>query len=142
MPGTAEEAAAFAQILEMLALAYPEKQLSRANMQVYLENLADIPAHLLEAAARAHVQSSPYFPRVSELRQAARKLVGGQPFEALEDDPYERLSRRAVELEEAFHQRGELDASAWQRLAEQFEYWNRPHRAERTRERWRMYAGG
>ncbi len=142
MPITSADPALLARSLEMLALAYPDKQLSRQSLQVYLENLADIPSQILDAAVRAHIQSNPFFPRVSELRQAARKLTGGQPFEALEDNPYDRLTRQAVELEEAFYRRGELDASAWERLAEQFDYWNRPERAARTRERLRMYLGG
>jgi len=142
MPTTSSDVGGIAKILEMLALAYPDKQLSRQSVQVYLENLADIPARILDAAVRAHIQSNPYFPRIAELRQAARKLTGGRPFDALEEDPYEMLTRQAVELEEAFYQRGELDVQAWERLAQQFDYWRRPQRAERTRERLRVYLGG
>ena len=124
-------------LFSLLSLAYPEKRLSSETLQLYLELLSDIPDYLLEAAVRAHIQASPYFPRLSELRSLAQRLAGGRTFDSLPPEPFDRLAAEAQALEDAFYQEGELDVQAWESLEERFERADRPHRAEHTREKLR-----
>lgn len=77
--------------LEPLSLAYPEKRLEPATLQVYLENLDDILVYLLEAAVRAHIQASGWFPRIADLRALAAKLAGTSQLETLPERPVDRL---------------------------------------------------
>jgi len=120
-------------ILSLLSLAYPEKRLNPETIQLYLKYLADIPDYLLEEAVRAHIQSSPYFPRLSELRALAQRLASGRSFKSLPADPVDRLAAEAQALEDAFYETGELEPAAWESLAERFESAERPYRAEHTR---------
>jgi hypothetical protein len=58
-------------VLEILSIAYPDRPRDKQNIDLYLEHLGDIPAHLLRAAASYHIQHSAWFPKICELRQAA-----------------------------------------------------------------------
>jgi hypothetical protein len=107
-------------ILEQLSLAYPEKRLEAKTLQVYLEHLDDIPPYLLEAAVRAHIQASAWFPRVAELRALAARLAGTSQFDTLPERPLDRLLLEAQALEDAFYHQGQLDPTEWHRLAEMF----------------------
>jgi hypothetical protein len=125
------------EVLETLALAYPEKANDKRTLALYLEHLADIPAHLLASAARQHINTSNWFPRIAELRSAARKLAGTPYFESLPERPIDLLAAQAQALEDAFYAHGELDEAAWRKLAAQFERCARPHRAAHTLEKLR-----
>jgi hypothetical protein len=122
-------------ILETLAAAYPEKAHDKRTLALYLEHLADIPAHWLEAAARRHIDTSNWFPRIAELRRAAAQLAGTGFFESLPERPVDFLAVQSQALEDAFYAGGELDEAAWRRLAAQFERCDRPHRAAHTLEK-------
>jgi hypothetical protein len=65
------------QVLALLATNYPEQvaKLSEAELtmrrQLFVQALADIDDDMLKAAALRHVTTSPWFPKISELRSAA-----------------------------------------------------------------------
>jgi hypothetical protein len=127
-------------VLEMLALAYPDRSPDRQTLQLYLEHLADIPLQLLERAARQHIDSSPWFPRIADLRQLAARLANTSRFDTLPPPAtYDVLAAQAEALEQAFYLRGELDEAAWLSVIERFERANRPHRAEWARQRLAIY---
>lgn len=119
-------------ILEKLSLAYPGKALTARNLQLYVEHLSDIPIYILDAAADLHIQTSSFFPRIAELRQAAKKVTGGQPFASLPPLPFDHLAACLQSLEDAFYQQGRLDSAEWQALARRFDLADRPHRAAAT----------
>lgn len=62
---------AIAQILIILAAAYPRFDAPKDTSRVYAELLADIPNELLIAGAKHHATTSKWFPSVAELRAAA-----------------------------------------------------------------------
>ena len=122
-------------ILEQLSLAYPEKRLEAATLQVYLEHLDDIPPYLLEAAVRAHIQASGWFPRIAELRSLAARLAGTNQFDTLPERPVDRMLLEAQALEDAFYHEGLLDPAEWRALSAKFERCGRHFRAEYTLEK-------
>jgi hypothetical protein len=136
--------AEIAALLKPLADAYPGQPLEKRTLQAYLEHLADLPAWLLEKAVRRHIQTSPWFPKIAELRQHAARLAGTSQFETLDPSPPDphlaeawALIRTAQWLEDAFFHQGRLDPDEWERLAAQFERVERPYRAGYTREKLR-----
>jgi len=126
-----------AATLKTLIDAYPDHRIEKRTLQVYLERLADIPAYLLAAAAQAHIESSTWFPKISELRQAAARLANTHDFSSLPPYPVDHLLAEAYALEDAFFYEGRLDPAEWERLADKFERVNRPYRADHTREKLR-----
>jgi hypothetical protein len=122
-------------ILEQLSLAYPEKRLEAQTLQVYLEHLDDIPPYLLEAAVRAHIQASSWFPRIADLRVLAARLAGTNQFDTLPEKPVDRLLLEAQALEDTFYHQGRLDQAEWEKLSEKFARCGRHCRAEYTLEK-------
>jgi hypothetical protein len=128
-------------ILEQLSLAYPEKRLEAATLQVYLENLDDIPPYLLEAAVRAHIQASGWFPRIADLRALAARLAGTSQFDALPETPVDRLALEAQALEDAFYHERRLDPAEWHALSQKFARCGRHFRAAYTLEKLERLQG-
>lgn len=126
-----------ALILKTLVDAYPDHRIEKRTLQIYLERLADIPAYLLAAAAQAHIESSTWFPKISELRQAATRLANTRDFSTLPPYPVDYLLNEAYALEDAFYYEGRLDPDEWERLALRFERLDRPYRRDYTREKLR-----
>lgn len=124
-----------ASILQRLALAYPEKRLDRATLQVYQQELADIPLGLLEQAVKRHIHTSPWFPHISDLRLAAQKLSGSQDFASLPAASTDFLALEAKQLEDRYFHQGEFNLEAWERLAVKLERVQRPYRAEEVRQK-------
>ena len=122
-------------ILELLSRAYPEKRLEAATLQVYLENLDDIPPYLLEAAVRAHIQASGWFPRIADLRTLAARLAGTSQFDCLPESPVDYMLLEAQALEDAFYRQGRLDPAEWHSLSHRFERCGRHFRASYTLEK-------
>jgi hypothetical protein len=121
-------------VLDRLLHAYPEKRLEKPTLKVYLEELADIPPQLLEQAASQHIRSSPYFPRIAELRQISHQLSGIANFNALAFPPTDHLDLQAFQLHHAFFTLGEFEDHVWQSLIKQFENVGRHYRAEELRQ--------
>jgi hypothetical protein len=122
-----------ALVLKTLVDAYPEKRVERDTLQVYLQHLDDIPPELLKQAVEAHIKESPWFPKISELRQLAAKIAGVRNFETLPPFSVDPLAERVQALEDRFYAERRLEPRAWERLAAAFERAGRPHRAEHTR---------
>jgi len=116
----------------MLSLAYPRQSFPTRTLQLYGDLLADIPPYLLEAAAELHVRSAVFFPTIAELRQAAHKVAGGQPFASFPPVPFDSLVARLQSLEDDFYFAGRLDPAEWRDLARRFDLADRPHRAADT----------
>lgn len=79
-----------AEILTMLAAAYPRSNVPEQTVLVYSRMLADVPTELLQAAAVRCASSLEFFPSVFQLRRAVteiRAARAGIPsaYEAWED---------------------------------------------------------
>ena len=120
-------------VLKRIAIAYPDKRLDEATLLLYQEELADIPVPLLDQAVRRHIQISPWFPHISDLRKAAQQIAGNANFASLPPSGIDSLALEAQRLENAYFKLGELDLPAWEKLARQFERCGRIHRAEELR---------
>lgn len=71
-----------AQVLAFLAALYPKFTLTKATVTAYTQILEDIPADLLQAAAKDLGSRSTFFPAAAEIRQAAfdlRERAAGLP---------------------------------------------------------------
>lgn len=132
-------------LLKSLADAYRDTRFEQATLKLYLDHLADIPLPLLKAAVAEHIRSSPWFPKISELRQAAARLANTEHFETLAPAPLAgetaaevwSLIIDAQALEDAYYTEGRLEPAAWQSVAAAFDRLDRPFRAEFTREKLR-----
>lgn len=124
-------------LLARLYLAYPEKVHDPATVALYLEGLADIPAWLLEKTVQQCIETSAWFPKISELRQLAARLANTRDFAALDPFPVDHLAAEALALEDAFYHTGRLDPDKWERLAWKFNQVDRSYRAEYTLEKLR-----
>jgi hypothetical protein len=120
-------------ILERLNHAYPDKRLDKRTMRVYLDELSDIPAEILHRAASQHIRTSPYFPRIAELRLIARQLAGTANFASLSSPAVDHLDLQAFQLYNAYFQHGTLDLQAWQSLIRQLENVGRSCKAHELR---------
>jgi hypothetical protein len=120
-------------ILKRIAIAYPEKRLDKATLQLYQEELADIPISLLDQAVSRHIQVSPWFPHISELRNIAQQIAGNIDFASLSTPGVDSLALEAHQLETAYFKLGEFDPLAWEKLARQLERCGRIYRAEELR---------
>lgn len=122
-------------IIQRIFHAYPDKPLDESTLKVYEDELADIPSMLLERAARQLIRTSAFFPRISELRQAADRIAGttfNLPAASLGDN---YLNLEAHLLEKDYFQHAEFNINKWDKLADQLEQVNRPYRAAEVREK-------
>ena len=128
-------------LLKTLASAYPDRQVPRETLKLYVQALEDIPAYILHRAVIAHIQESPWFSRISELRQRAVKIAGTPDFACLPEKPIDFLRAEELALWEAFDQTGELDIEAMQALLEKYERLDRLAVAEALRQRLSHFSG-
>ncbi len=127
-------------VLERLALAFSARSLDQGTIHQYIEHLQDIPGWLLDQAASYLILHERFFPRISELRQAAARLGNTHDFASLPADlTVDTLAAQAQLLQDRFYLDDSLEPAEWLRLAEAFEAAGRPHRAERTRQRLERY---
>jgi len=61
---------------EKLTTAYPGVERTRETLDLYIEMLADIPGYVLMRAVEEYLVKANWFPKISELRQAAAKVAG------------------------------------------------------------------
>lgn len=122
-------------VLKRISDAYPYKHLDEGALQVYQDKLADIPTPWLVQAVRKHIQTSPWFPHVSDLRQAAQQLAGTAQFSSLLEPGINFIALEAHQLENDDFQQGEFDPLAWDGFASQFDNVGRPHRAIELRQK-------
>lgn len=69
-------------VINFLIDAYPRQEIQPGTVKVYQETLQDIDPDLLKSAVLKHISKSPWFPSVSELRDAAASLIeqaNGEP---------------------------------------------------------------
>ncbi|HSF83280.1 MAG TPA: hypothetical protein VLA49_18720 [Anaerolineales bacterium] len=127
-------------LLKTLASAYPDRPVPRETLKLYVQALQDVPAFILHRAVIEHIQESPWFPRISELRQRAVKIAGTPDFFCLPDNPIDFLRAEEDALWEAFDQAGELDIAAMEGLLAKYERLDRLHVAESLRKRLEFFA--
>ena len=132
---TDQRVAAIFDLLKTLASAYPDRQVPRETLKLYVQALEDIPAYILHRAVIAHIQESPWFPRISELRQRAVKIAGAPDFAGLPDKPLDYLRLEEEALWQAFDRTGELDISAMEALLAKYERLGRQAVADALRQR-------
>lgn len=133
--------------LQSLIFAYPDADRAGQTLHAYLHHLSDIPGGLLEAAVRKHIETSPFFPRISDLRALAKQLANAIDFNSVSpawDEtfalyPSPELEKRAIALEDDFYQQGKLDSAAWLTLIQDFRNANRGHRARGIAARYALF---
>jgi hypothetical protein len=121
-------------ILENLLHAFPGQKISRDTFQVYIDHLSDIHPRLLRMCADNLIAKSTWFPRLSEIRAEAARIVGPHMVSVWEP-PQNYLMVRFHELENQFFHHRILDPEAWIALAEEFARCDRPYSAEGARRR-------
>ena len=125
-------------ILEDLIHAFPGQNIPRGTFQVYIDHLSDIHPKLLEMCADNLIANSTWFPRVSEIRAEAARLVGSHLVSTWEP-PGNPLMARFHELEREFFHYRNLDPAAWLSLADEFERCDRPYSAAGARRRLEIF---
>lgn len=121
-------------VLERLIQAFPDKRISQSSLQVYVDELADIPPMLLERAVRRHIRTSAFFPRVSELRQAAEQIISKYPYIPGLSPHESYLTLEAHLLEDDYFHHAEFNLAKWEKLAELLDQADRPHQAKEVRQ--------
>ncbi len=116
---------------EKLTSAYPGVERTRETLDLYVEMLADIPGYVLKRAVEEYLVKANWFPKISELRQAAAKVAGTSRFWELPEPQVDSLRGEAVHLEHLFFPQGILDEETWEQLADQFEQAGRGYGTER-----------
>lgn len=127
-------------LLKTLASAYPDRQVPRETLKLYVQALEDIPAYILHRAVIEHIQESPWFPRLSELRQRAVKIAGTPDFASLPDKPTDFLRLEEDALWEDFDETGELDIAAMLSMLAKYERLGRQAVAEALRQRVEFFS--
>ncbi len=69
-----------AQVMGVMAHAWPRYELSKDSVKLYSRMLADIPYEILDASAKQIMAEMKFFPSISEWREMARKLMIGNLF--------------------------------------------------------------
>lgn len=64
-----------AKIIATLIAAYPRVDISEETTKLYAKFLQDLDYHQVQAAVVKHIATSPYFPTIAELRQAAVDVI-------------------------------------------------------------------
>lgn len=62
------------KLLQKLSELFPAHPLSSQAVAIYVQELAEIPAPVLERALRAHIRVCRFFPTVAELYQRAGEI--------------------------------------------------------------------
>lgn len=122
-------------LLKTLASAYPDRPVPRETLKLYVQALQDVPAFILHRAVIEHIQESPWFPRLSELRQRAVKIAGTPDFASLPENPLHVLRDEEDALWRDFDQIGELDVLAMEQLLDKYEQLGSHYVAEALRRR-------
>jgi hypothetical protein len=125
--------------LKRLDHAYRRKPPPEDIVRLYIQHLGDIPIQVLNEAVQEHILDSEWYPRISQLRLRAAKIVGLEKFDSRViclQDPMIVEARRLVDL---FFQDGHLDPAEWNALADKFDDQDLPYRAEHTRQRLAAY---
>jgi len=108
-------------VIQILSDAYPERQLPKGAINIYINAFYDVPADYLERAAFACIQSSPWFPKVFDLRRQALKIARVQNFDVEPTDSGISLRIRRYKLQRDFANGEPLDESAWLKLIDDCE---------------------
>jgi len=94
------------EILEHLS-EYYDRTLTNPQVRVYVRHLSGLHIYSLKHAARERINTSPFFPKVSELRETAARFPPPEP------DP---LWDELQSLKQKFFTGGGLDLAAWSDL--------------------------
>ena len=125
-------------ILEELVNAFPGKQMTRANFQVYIDHLSDIHPALLRRTVDILIAKSTWFPRVSEIRAESARLIGSPRISTWEPR-YNNLRNKYFELQRDFYHHRNLDPDVWFQLADEFDRHNFIYSAQDTRRRYKIF---
>ena len=99
------------EILELLS-EYYDRTLTNPQVRVYVRHLSDLNIYSLKHAARERINTSPFFPKVSELRETAARFPPPEP------DPFwDELQS----LKRKFLTGGGLDLDSWSDLEQRLE---------------------
>ena len=63
------------ETLHQLVAAFPDTKLKEDTLKVYAEKLADLPVDVLERAVHVCIVTQKWFPKISEIREAAADII-------------------------------------------------------------------
>jgi hypothetical protein len=112
-------------------VVYYGREPTDEQAEIYVDLLGDLEAWRLRNAVRDWMRKSPFFPKVSELRELALAFPEPRP---------DYLAAEASYLADKFYFTGELDQEEWDALIKRFERAERPHRAANLRKRFGIYC--
>lgn len=67
---------AVTDLITLLSGAFPERKIDEKLINAYISGLDDLTPSSMVAAGKQLIRTSKYFPRVAEIRAAARAAVG------------------------------------------------------------------
>lgn len=122
-----------AKILQQLEIAYPgyKTDKSESIVDLWFETLGGYPTYIIRGAADMIIENSKYFPSLNEFLSACKTIERPIPI----DPTYSRLLKRRTDLENRLYEDGITDPEEWKILANDFEALDKPHAAERCRQR-------
>lgn len=106
-----EEYQPFAKLILAAAEAV-DRKLSPERIGIYFEDLFDLDIRAIQYAVREHRKISPYFPKVSEIREHARLWKAPRPYGIQGED------RKMIETGEAQVFRREEAAARFREISE------------------------
>lgn len=86
--------ATLTRVMAILGAAYPEREIQVETVEVYSLMLADILDDVLVLAAETHTASSKWFPKVSELREAAFAIQAKASGLLLPEEAWEEIMQK------------------------------------------------
>lgn len=89
-----------------------DKALSETQITGYVEALADLPEELVLQALGDSVKTCDFFPRVSQIRELAGKVIDRQRDQERAQRIREQSARRRLEVDEWRHDRARRGLSA------------------------------
>ena len=121
-------------VIATLNIAYG-KEIDRQRTELYITMLADVPAHVLEAAMQRAIQTNKWYPTVAELRGHVEYVAATDDMASL--TPVDTLAATMLDLEQQFYNSGQLEVELWTNIADQYTRLGREHRAQFCHEKLR-----
>lgn len=98
-------------IITRLVAAFPQNKITMATIEVYCEDLADMPTDLLRLAAAECRSRHDWFPTIHQIRQAAVDLgkranqvpSAAEAWKEVQEAPIDGKVRRVREAEDGWH---------------------------------------
>lgn len=65
------------KVMAVMSLAYPAREIQEGAIEVYFQILQDVPANVLDTAAKALIATNTFYPSAAELRNKSFEIMAG-----------------------------------------------------------------